>query len=168
MWAWLARVPTSMILSSYFSRFLIVGAALSAGVCYSQQLLTVPEQQKLTVKRGETAVYHLKAQLKEGYHANSNTPNEAYLIPLKLTWEPGLLEVIEIKYPPGKAEKYEFSEKPLSVVSGDIDIATKFKPAANANLGPGYLTGKLRYQACNDKMCFPPKSVEVKLPVLLQ
>lgn len=133
-----------------------------------QQLLTVDEPQKLVVKRGETPVHRLKARLQDGYHANSNTPNEAYLIPLKLTWEPGLLEVVEVKYPPGKAEKYEFSEKPLSVVSGEIEIATRFKPAANANLGPGFIAGKLRYQACNDKMCFPPKTVVVKLPVLLQ
>lgn len=157
-----------MTLNSYFSKGLPGCVALALGVCCGQQLLTVPDQQKLTVKRGDTPVHHLKAQLKEGYHANSNTPSEAYLIPLKLTWEAGQLEVVEIKYPAGKLEKYDFSEKPLSVVSDEFEIATKFKPVANATLGPGFVTGKLRYQACNKTMCFPPKTVEVKLPVLLQ
>ena len=157
-----------MTSNSFFSKLLILWAVSCTAVCFSQQLMTVAEPQKLSAKRGETIVHHLKAQLKDGYHANSNTPTDAYLIPLKLTWEPGLLEVVDIKYPAPKNEKYEFSEKPLSVVSGDIEIVTKFKPSANANLGPGYQTGKLRYQACNDKMCFPPKTVDVKLPVLIQ
>ena len=30
------------------------------------------------------------------------------------------------------------------------------------------MAGKLRYQACNNKACFPPKTVEVKLPVQVQ
>jgi len=30
------------------------------------------------------------------------------------------------------------------------------------------LPGKLRYQACNNTMCFPPKTVDVKLPVEVQ
>lgn len=157
-----------MTLSSFFSKSLFGCLALTAGACWGQQLLSVPEQQKLAVKRGGTAVQHLKAQLKEGYHANSNTPSAPYLIPLKLTWEPGLLEAVEIKYPAGKMEKYDFSEKPLSVVSGEFEITTQFKPSVNAAPGPGFVTGKLRYQACNNTMCFPPKTVEVKLPVLLQ
>jgi hypothetical protein len=28
--------------------------------------------------------------------------------------------------------------------------------------------GKLRYQASNNSMCFPPKTVDVKLPVEVQ
>lgn len=157
-----------MTLSISWNRLLAVAALAGAGTLSAQNLLTVSEPQKLTVRPGETATFVLKAQLKDGYHANSNTPNEDYLIPLKLTWEPGLLEVVEVKYPTPKQEKYSFSEKPLSVISGDVEIVTKFRQAPNAALGPGYLTGKLRYQACNDRMCFPPKTVEVKLPVLLQ
>ena len=30
------------------------------------------------------------------------------------------------------------------------------------------MTGKLRYQACNNEMCFRPSSVEVKLPVVVE
>jgi len=26
------------------------------------------------------------------------------------------------------------------------------------------LTGKLRYQACNHNACFPPKTIDVKVP----
>jgi hypothetical protein len=34
-----------------------------------------------------------------------------------------------------------------------------------AALGSGTLTGKLRYQACNDRTCLTPKTIEVTLPI---
>ena len=38
------------------------------------------------------------------------------------------------------------------------------------SLAPGStnMTGKLRYQACNNEMCFRPSSVEIKLPVVVE
>jgi hypothetical protein len=53
----------------------------------------------------------------------------------------------------------------LSVFSGDFEIRTRFKVAANAPVGPAVMTGKLRYQACNDRMCLAPKTLDVSLPV---
>jgi hypothetical protein len=65
-------------------------------------------------------------------------------------------------------EKYEFSPKPLSVFTGSFVIATSFKVSLKATPGPALVSGKLRYQACNDKACFPPKTVDIKLPVSIQ
>lgn len=148
----------------------LAGLALIAVAASAQTagVLTVTEPVKLTVKRTENPTYELKVAIKPGYHANSNTPTESYLIPFKLTWAPGPLESAEVVYPKPKLEKYDFADKPISVFDGEFAIVTKFKRAANPALGPGFLVGKLRYQACNDKMCLPPKTVEVKLPVLMQ
>lgn len=110
----------------------------------------------------------LAISLAPGYHVNSNTPSESYLIPLKLTWNPGPLEVLHVSFPKPHVEKYEFSPKPLSVFTGNFDIATRFKVPADAATGPGVVTGKLRYQACNNTACFAPKTIEVKLPVQIQ
>jgi hypothetical protein len=57
-------------------------------------------------------------------------------------------------------EKYQFSEKPLSVFTGDFKAQTKFKL-----ISTGTVTGKLRYQACSDKACLPPRTIDLKLPV---
>lgn len=62
-------------------------------------------------------------------------------------------------------EKYAFSEKPLSVFTGDFDITTKFKVPVTAAPGMQIVTGKLRYQACTNKECFAPKTIDVKLAV---
>jgi hypothetical protein len=29
-------------------------------------------------------------------------------------------------------------------------------------------TGKLKYQACNDRACFPPKTVDIAIPYQIQ
>ena len=157
-----------MTLSSFFGSA-ILGAVSASALWAQTAVLTVQEPTKLVVKRTENPAQVLKVTMKPGYHTNSNKPSEDYLIPFKLTWETGgPLEVAEVVYPAAKLEKYDFSEKPLSVLGGEFELVTKFKRAANPALGPGFLSGKLRYQACNDKMCFPPKTVEIKLPVLMQ
>jgi len=119
----------------------------------------------VTAKSGTIASAKIVAQLRTGYHCNSDKPTDEYLIPLKLTWTPAPLEVGEVVYPKPQMETYSFSEKPLSVYSGDFEIVTKFKVPASAPPGPAVLTGKLRYQACTDRMCLPPKTVDVSLPI---
>lgn len=144
---------------------------LLAGCAQAQSstVLTVQDPAKLVVKRGENPSFTLKASIRAGYHANSNTPSEEYLIPMKLTWDAaGPLRVQDVAYPKPKKEKFPFAEAPLSVFDGDFEIVTRFQRAANPQLGPGFVTGKLRYQACNDKMCLPPKTVDIRLAVLMQ
>jgi hypothetical protein len=131
-------------------------------------VLTVAPAERVRAKRNETATVKLRLQLRPGYHVNSNTPSDEYLIPLKLTWAADPLKVEQVIFPKPQMEKYQFSEKPLSVFSGDFDVITKFKVAPNAPAGPALGTGKLRYQACNDRMCLPPKTVEVPLTIEIQ
>lgn len=120
-------------------------------------------------KRGASAEAKIAVSVEPGFHVNSNTPSDAYLIPLKLTWASGgALEPGEIVFPKPQMEKYEFSDKPLSVFTGDFDLTAKFKVPAGASQGPGIMLGKLRYQACNNNSCFPPKTVEVRLSYQVQ
>ncbi|MBI1788101.1 MAG: hypothetical protein HYR60_11200 [Acidobacteria bacterium] len=132
------------------------------------QILSQAPAQKLSAKRGATAEAALTFVLGEGYHTNSHTPSESYLIPLRLTWDKGALEAVEVTYPEPHLEKYEFSPKPLSVFTGTFRIVTRFKAPLDAMSGPGLATGKLRYQACNQTSCLPPRTIEVKLPVVIQ
>lgn len=131
-------------------------------------ILSVAPPPKMVVKRGGAGEARLKVNLQPGYHVNSNTPNEDYLIPLRITWEQGALRSTGVVYPKPHSQKYEFSDKPLSVFTGSFELLAKFQAAPKAPAGPGILLGRLRYQACNDKACFPPKTVEVRLPYEIQ
>lgn len=133
------------------------------------QYLTAEASQKLVVKRGASAEAKISVSVQPGFHVNSNTPSDAYLIPLKLTWVAGgALEPGAVIFPKPRMEKYEFSEKPLSVFTGDFELTAKFKASASASQGPGIMLGKLRYQACNNNSCFPPKTVEVRVSYQVQ
>jgi len=129
----------------------------------------VGQPQQVAGKRNAAVQAKIPVAVRPGFHVNSNTPTDEYLIPLKLTWtSAGALEGGSVTYPKPSLEKYEFAEKPLSVFTGDFELVTDFKVAANAPAGPGAAVGKLRYQACNDKMCLPPKNIEVKVPLLVE
>jgi len=131
--------------------------------------LTAEAPQKLTAKRGAAVEAKIAVSVEPGFHVNSNTPSDAYLIPLKLTWTPGgALEPGAVVYPKPEMEKYAFSDKPLSVFTGDFNVTAKFKVPATAPFGMGMMVGKIRYQACNNNSCFPPKSAEVRLSYQVQ
>ncbi len=123
------------------------------------------------VKGGRNATIQAKipVTVQPGFHVNSNKPSEEYLIPLKLTWtSTGALQPGTVVYPKATQEKYEFAEKPLSVLTGSFELVASFKVAPNASAGPGAATGKLRYQACNNRACFPPKTVDVTVSYQVQ
>jgi hypothetical protein len=119
----------------------------------------------VTAARGKSATAVVRVDVREGYHINSDKPADEYLIPLRLSWESSPLAVEEVIYPKPSLESYSFSRTPLSVLTGDFEIRTRFRVATGAPTGSRTVTGKLRYQACTDKLCLPPKTVEVRLPV---
>jgi hypothetical protein len=130
--------------------------------------LSVAPLPTVKVKKGTQTTVTLKASLPAGYHANSNKPTEAYLIPLTLKWTGGPLQMETVTYPVPTLEKYSFSDKPISVVTGEFAISTKFKVPADAQSGPAAQTGTLRYQACDNKACYPPKTVPINVTVSVE
>ncbi len=128
-------------------------------------VLTVNPSMRTVAKRGGTFSAKVTVQLKPGYHVNSNKPAEDYIIPLRLTWDKGAFELVEVTFPEAKLEKYQFSATPVSVFSGSFDIVSKFKASPSAPAGLGVLSGKLRYQACTETMCLAPKTIDIKMPV---
>ena len=142
-------------------------AALLLPSCLAQtNVLSVSAPEKVSAKRGAAIEVRTAVTLKSGYHVNSNTPSESYLIPLRLTWD-GPMETTGVVFPKPHLEKYEFSPTPLSVFTGNFELVSKFKIAPGAPTGPAMALGKLRYQACNSNSCLPPKVVEIKLPIVI-
>ncbi|MGD0666107.1 MAG: protein-disulfide reductase DsbD domain-containing protein [Bryobacteraceae bacterium] len=127
------------------------------------------EPARIAAARGAAVEAKIPVTVDPGFHVNSNHPSEDYLIPLKLTWTSlGALEGGTVAYPAATMEKYEFSDRPLSVFSGAFSLTVSFKVSAKAPPGPGIATGKLRYQACNSNTCYPPKSAEVSVAYQVQ
>jgi thiol:disulfide interchange protein DsbD len=131
-------------------------------------VLSIAPSTRLTIQRGGAADFSLKAALQPGFHVNSNMPGDDYLIPIKLTWNKDPLEAGQVTYPKPQMEKLSFSPNPISVYTGTFEIATHFKAPASAMPGMAFMNGKLRYQACNDKECLPPRTVDVRVTLDIQ
>lgn len=119
----------------------------------------------MIAKKNTTQPVEIVIQVKNGYHVNSTTPSDEYLIPLKLSFAGSAVPVEGVVYPKPKMQKFQFSPKAISVYEGDIKTTATLKLPANAQSGMTHLTGKLRYQACSDRACLPPRTLDVKVPV---
>ena len=128
-------------------------------------VVSIGAPEKLVAKRNSTQNLDITLNIRSGYHVNSHTPADEYLIPLRLTFTPGVLEVTDVTYPQPKMERFAFSNKPVSVFDGAVKTTSKVKVPATIPAGTTHLMGKLRYQACNDRMCLPPRTLEIKVPV---
>jgi len=128
-------------------------------------VLLMPKPDPAPAKAGASVEVKLPVQLREGYHVNSNMPPDPYLIPLKLSWDAGPFTAFEVVYPKPILLKLGFFPTPVPVFSGKFELTTRFKVAASVPPGLVNLPGKLRYQACNDRMCLPPKTIDLTLPV---
>jgi hypothetical protein len=154
-----------MALRNYWQLLAATAALLLTNLAVAQTpVLTVKPPVGVVVKKGGQVDVKVMASLNEGFHLNSHTPTEDYLIPLSLKWE-GPLEEVEVVYPKPQLEKYSFEDKPLSVLTGQFPLVTKFKAPGSASPGPVTMNGKVRYQACNNNACFQPKTVSVTLTV---
>lgn len=128
-------------------------------------MLTVFPPVSTVLKRGGAASVKITLRLRSGYHVNSHVPNDEFLIPLRLRFdEAGPVKAVEVSYPRPEQRDYGFSEKPVSVFTGSFVVTTCLEARPEAPVGTGALSGKLRYQACTDSMCLPPRTVEVRLP----
>lgn len=113
------------------------------------------------------AIVHLKVD--EGYHINANPATYPYLIATQLD-VPKVdgISVAEIKYPPPLSKKFSFADGPLAVYEGDAELRVAFVANNSAKRGQTSIPGKLRIQACDDQVCYPPGTIDVWIPVTVK
>jgi hypothetical protein len=105
----------------------------------------------------------------KGFHIQANPASNPQLIATTLTLEPAEgVQAGAPAYPPGKAYRLAATGTEVMTYDGKIDIAVPVSAAAGAKAGHYELKGKLRYQACNDKTCFFPMTLDVAIPVTLK
>lgn len=120
----------------------------------------------MQIKPGASITQVTQVVVQAGSHVNNDKPRSEFLIPFRLEWEPGPLQVRAIHYP--AAEELQVGSDRLLVYTGSFPVKTDFQAAPDAPRGPVLLKGKLHFQACNTQMCFRPATVDVVLPVTIQ
>jgi len=104
------------------------------------------------------------ADIKAGWHVNSHTPKEDFLIPTEIRIRPAAgLVLSPVKYPKHKETKFSFSDQPLAVYEGRTVFLVAGTVDAKAAPGPRTLTAVISYQPCNDNQCLPPAELTTAL-----
>jgi DsbC/DsbD-like thiol-disulfide interchange protein len=116
------------------------------------------------VRKGGRVQGTVVMDIPSGYHINSNRPLEKYLIASQLQFEaPAGVRVGPIIFPRPILRSLKFSKNKMAVFEGHTTIGFSVTVPASFKSNSVELKGRLRYQACNDDVCFPPKTTEVKV-----
>jgi len=124
------------------------------------------EPEPVDIATGGSSEATIRLTIQNGYHVNANPPTYPYLIPTALEVSPqDGLSVGQISYPAPINIKLAFAEKPLAVYEGQTAIKATMKADDSVQPGERTIPAKLRIQACDDQVCFPPGSIEIAIPV---
>ncbi len=124
----------------------------------------------VTVAAGKPARVQMKFRVSPGYHINSNQPGSELLIPTVLHLSPPTdIGVGKITYPAGQPLTLAIApDERLNVYSAEFAIAANVSATRTATPGKYEVHGFLKYQACNDRACFPPRQAPVDFAVNVQ
>ncbi len=109
------------------------------------------------IRAGTTARLAMRVVLAADLHVQSNTPSDPGLIATVLTVDaPAGVTVEELVYPAAKAFVQAGLDEPLLVYEHDFVIGVRITVAPDVAPGTLVIGARLRYQACNDLVCFRP------------
>jgi DsbC/DsbD-like thiol-disulfide interchange protein len=115
------------------------------------------------VKRGGTTKGTIVMSIPGGLHVNSYRPNSEYAIPTIVRITGAGLKFGAVNYPRGKNRKFGFSEDSINVYEGRTTFTFNVTVPANFKGNTIKIRAVVRYQACTDEVCYPPKSKEITL-----
>lgn len=116
-----------------------------------------PLAETSALRAGTSVKLAMRVELSPELHVQSNTPSDATFIPTVLTVEPPAgVTVDELVYPAAQKLKQEGLPDPLSVYGHDFVIGVRVSLAPTIEPGTVVIAARLRYQACNDRVCFRP------------
>ena len=116
-----------------------------------------------TVARGGSARGVVTLNIPGGLHVNSNRPNSEYAIPtsVRLTATGG--RVSAPTYPRGKNKRFQFSNGTINIYEGRVTIPFTVRVPANFRGNTVTVRAAVRYQACTDEVCYPPRTQNITL-----
>ncbi|MBU8922477.1 MAG: thioredoxin family protein [Bacteroidales bacterium] len=137
-------------------------ASLDAQGLFSQSenLVSSEAIASLTVfHSGSTGYIAVKATVLDGWHINSNTPLDKFLIPTELVIHvPEGIELLGILYPEPELGQLQMSESKMSLYHGTILPGAIIRIDETIPPGDYEITCVLKYQGCNDLTCLEPAS----------
>lgn len=153
---------------------LAIGLLLVSAFSYAQEgygpkgpAVSMAPAPVISVRQGQAATVPLSFRVSRGYHINSNRPKSEFLIPTTLKMNATTDIVIgKTTYPEGQDMSFAFApDEKLNVYTGDFQVDVLVRPLRDVQVGKYIVRGILKYQACDNAACYPPKQLPVSFDV---
>src|SRR5436309_1495843 len=123
-------------------------------------------------QQGSTFQAAVVLDIPEGLHVNSNRPLGKYAVATVVKVEaPRGLKVTPVAYPAGRVRAFRFGEgtpeEKLAVYEGSAVARFNVAVPADYAQGVAHVRVSVRFQACNDEVCFPPATRELDLAIAI-
>src|SRR5687768_7790938 len=116
------------------------------------------------VNRGRSVRATVTMDIPGGYHVNSNRPLEKFLIPTTLKVDaPDGIRVGPIAYLRAVLRQLRFSKRSVSVYEGRAIMRFTVTVPPGPSSDSREVKLNVRYQSCNDEVCYPPQTKELSL-----
>ena len=157
------RLTLSYVVSG-FSRTtaaVVIAAAvqpLAAQAPQRPRAEVTPAVETRPVQAGSVTRLSLRVRLPKDVHVQSNKPRDPSLIPTVLTLDlPAGVTVDRIHYPKATDLAQANRKDALAVYGPEFEIGVTVSLAKAVPAGDLVVPATLRYQACTDTVCFPPR-----------
>jgi hypothetical protein len=90
--------------------------------------------------------FRLRLEIASGWHLQANPSSEPYLVPTAVRGVGG--EARNLRYPEGESFSSRYSQSPIAVYSGAVEIAGEVSASTERLV--------LSYQPCDEGTCLPP------------
>lgn len=156
---------------------LLAGVALAASALAQSPLVEGPNHsivksgqveylfpEQVNVPAGKASQVELHFKIAQGFHINSHTPHDDYLIPTVFSVPAASgVALKDADYPAGTDITLPVDPKTkLNVYTGEFAIKARIV----APRGNHMVEASLHYQACNQDACMPPKTITVPIDVI--
>ena len=154
------KMAQRRVLALGFALLAVLGGAAMRQAGRPIDASLTPVVSATAVKPGASVRLALRVTLPEGLHAQSDRPRDPTYIPTTLWVDPAAATVRELVFPPSTDFRVEGLPEPLAVFEHDIVIGIEAVIPASASPGRLTIPARLRYQACDNRVCYPPRTVD--------
>ena len=120
-----------------------------------------------SINRGHLGGVVLQFRIPNGYHINSNHPKQEYLKKTELKLDPPTdIAIAGVTYPAGDDRSFPFDpNEKLNVYTGDFAVKVLVRPLRTVMPAKYAVHGFLKYQACDNAACYPPKQLPISFEI---
>jgi thiol:disulfide interchange protein DsbD len=140
------------------------GLALAAAVAVACVAVAAPAADDVVRARLDVDARRavVEMTIAPGWHVNAHVPRDDFLIPTTLTLvAPAGVRVGDVEYPAPVERRLAFGgSKTFLLYEGTVRLTASLDGTPEPG---GRFSGALRYQACDDSRCLPPRTIDLEV-----